>query len=182
MEKEYKQINKESWNKRVELHLPSEFYKMDEFLEGATSLKEIELDLLGDVSGKKILHLQCHFGQDSLSLARMGAKVTGVDISDTAIYEARKLNEQLGLDAEFICCDIYDLPSHLNDEFDIVFTSYGTIIWLPDLDKWASVVHRFLRPKGQFIFVDFHPIVEMCNADFTEVQYGYFNEQAFEEI
>ena len=183
MKENYKKINKEAWNTRVGLHLPSEFYKMDQFLDGATSLKEIELDLLGDVSGKKILHLQCHFGQDSLSLARMGAKVTGVDISDEAINQAKQLNEKLELDAKFVCCDIYDLPDHLNEEkFDIVFTSYGTIIWLPDLDKWAAVVSHFLQPKGRFVFVDFHPIVEMCNTDFSEVQYGYFNEQAFEEV
>jgi 2-polyprenyl-3-methyl-5-hydroxy-6-metoxy-1,4-benzoquinol methylase len=115
--------------------------------------KSIELELLGNVKGLSILHLQCHFGQDSLSLARMGAHVTGIDLSDKAIKTAQELNAELHLNAEFICSDIYDLPQHLNKQFDIVFTSYGTIGWLPDLNKWAQIIHHFLKPEGKFIFV-----------------------------
>lgn len=178
----YKQINKESWNQRVAPHVASDFYQMENFLQGATSLKEIELPLLADVSGERILHLQCHFGQDSLSLARMGAKVTGVDISDKAIDQARKLNDELGLDVTFICCDIYDLPDHLEGTFDRVFCSYGTIVWLPDMSRWADIISRYLKPGGAFVFIDFHPILEMYSADFSEVFYGYFNTEAFEEV
>lgn len=102
----YIEINKASWNIRTEQHFNSEFYDVAGFLAGKNSLKSIELNLLGDVSGLKILHLQCHFGQDSLSLARMGAQVTGLDLSDLSIEKARELNKKLGLDVTFVCCDV----------------------------------------------------------------------------
>ncbi len=174
---DYKEINRNSWNKRTEIHLESEFYDMKGFLEGKSSLKTIELDLLGDVSGLKILHLQCHFGQDSLSLARMGAKVTGVDLSNVAIENAKKLAKDLKLDANFICCDLYDLPQFLDEEFDLVFTSYGTIGWLPDLNKWAKLVNRFLKTTGKFVFVEFHPVVWMFDDAFEKIEYSYFNKE-----
>src|SRR5690606_18583214 len=119
----YLEINKTLWNKRVAAHLKSEFYNVEEFIKGGNALKEIELNLLGDISGKSILHLQCHFGQDSISLARMGAEVTGVDLSDEAIDAAIILAKKCGVDVNFVCCDIYDLPKHLDKKFDIVFTS-----------------------------------------------------------
>jgi 2-polyprenyl-3-methyl-5-hydroxy-6-metoxy-1,4-benzoquinol methylase len=103
MSKEYFEINKELWNAKTSIHITSDFYEMEDFMAGKNTLKPIEMELLGDVRGKKILHLQCHFGQDTLSLARMGAQVTGVDISDTSIDKARELNTQLGLDVKFIC-------------------------------------------------------------------------------
>lgn len=171
----YLEINKKTWNEKTDFHVDSEFYRNEEFLKGRTSLNDIELNLLGDIKGKSILHLQCHFGQDTLSFARMGAQATGVDLSDKAIVKAKEFNEQLNLNAKFICCDIYNLPNHLDEQFDIVFTSYGTIGWLPDLDKWANVVSRFLKPRGKFILADFHPIVWMFDNDFKEVFYSYFN-------
>lgn len=125
--------------------------------------------------------MQCHFGQDSLSLARMGAKVTGIDLSDKAIATAKELNAELNLDAEFIVSDVYDLPNNLKSKFDIVFTSYGTIGWLPDMDKWASVINHFLKPEGKFVFVEFHPNVWMYDDDFTHVKYSYFNKEAIIE-
>jgi 2-polyprenyl-3-methyl-5-hydroxy-6-metoxy-1,4-benzoquinol methylase len=172
-ESEYKEVNRQSWNDRVDAHLESDFYDLEGFRRGNTSLKEIELDLLGEVSGKSILHLQCHFGQDTLSLQRMGANCTGIDLSDKAIGAAKKLNEELGLNARFIACDVYDSPNHINEKFDIVFTSYGTIGWLPDLDRWASVISHFLKPGGMLVFVEFHPVVWMYDDDFTEVKYSY---------
>jgi len=181
MSSDYININKESWNKKVDTHLKSEFYDMKSFLAGKNSLKDIELDLLPELKGKSVLHLQCHFGQDSLSMARLGADVVGVDLSDKSIEEARKINDQLSLNAEFICCDIFDLPKHLDRTFDIVFTSYGTIIWLPDLMKWASIVSRFLKPGASFIMADFHPVVWMFDDDFTHVKYNYFKADAIEE-
>lgn len=177
----YLNTNRQAWNQRVEPHLQSALYDMDNFVAGATSLNSIELDLLGDVKGLNILHLQCHFGQDSLSLARMGAKVTGVDLSDKAIEKARQLNTQLGLDATFICCDVYDAPNHINQKFDIVFTSYGTIGWLPDMDKWAAIVTHFLKPGGRFVFVEFHPVVWMFDDNFERVAYNYFNAETIVE-
>lgn len=177
----YIEVNRALWDKKTKIHAGSEFYNTGDFVAGTSSLKEIELALLGDVAGKSVLHLQCHFGQDSLSLARMGAKVTGIDFSGEAINTARELNEQLGLDAEFICTDIYELPSKLDQQFDIVFTSYGVIGWLPDMKGWADIVARFLKPGGKFVFVEFHPVIWMFSNDFGEIQYSYFNKEAIVE-
>ncbi len=171
----YIEKNRNSWNNKVDYHLSSEFYDVDGFLKGKNSLNDIELGLLGDINGKSILHLQCHFGQDSISLARMGAAVTGVDLSDKAINKAITLAEQTKIDTTFICCDLYDLPDHLNKKFDIVFTSYGTIGWLPDIDKWAALIAMYLKPGGKFVFADFHPVVWMFDYDFKTVAYNYFN-------
>lgn len=179
-EQDYISINKASWNKRTEIHVDSEFYDLENFKAGKSSLNSIELELLENLEGKKILHLQCHFGQDSLSLARLGAEVTGVDLSDKAIEKATSLAEELKLNAKFICCDIYDLPNHLNEKFDVVFTSYGTIGWLPDLDRWATVISKFLKPEGKFVFVEFHPVVWMFDDHFTKIEYSYFKEEAIE--
>lgn len=176
-EQDYFNINKQSWNKKVDIHLESDFYNQAAFLKGKNSIPEIDLQLFGDVKGKSILHLQCHFGQDSLSLARMGAKVTGVDISDKAIETAQKINNQLNLDAQFICCNVYDTLEYVNEKFDIVYTSYGTIGWLPDLDKWAKIISKCLKPNGKFIFVEFHPVVWMFDDDFKEIKYHYHNEK-----
>ena len=174
-EEKYITENRKLWNARVPVHVDSEFYGMKDFMEGKSSLKPIELELLGDIKGKSILHLQCHFGQDTISLARMGASVTGVDLSDAAIEKAREINHQAGTDAEFICCDLYSLPQYLDKKFDLVFTSYGTIGWLPDMDQWAHIVSYFLKPGGGFVFVEFHPVVWMFDSHFKEVTYSYFN-------
>ncbi|MDQ0064518.1 class I SAM-dependent methyltransferase [Chryseobacterium lathyri] len=177
----YLEINKNSWNAKVDPHLKSDFYFVDEFLKGRNSLNSIELDLLGDVKDKSILHLQCHFGQDSISLSRMGAHVTGIDLSDKAIETGKDLAQKCGTDTEFICSDVYSLPDILKQKFDIVYTSYGVVGWLPDLDKWAGVISHFLNPGGQFIMAEFHPAVWMFDDDFTKVAYNYFNEKPIVE-
>lgn len=169
------ETNRAAWNRRTAIHLESKFYDVEAFRRGACSLNEIEKGILGDVSGQRILHLQCHFGQDSLSLARLGARVTGVDLSDKAIEAARTLNDELGLDAEFVCCDLYSLPDHLEGSFDRVYTSYGVIGWLPDLDRWAAIVERYLEPGGKFLLVEFHPLVWMWNDSLTAIEASYFN-------
>lgn len=179
--KNYLEINKNSWNARVEPHVKSDFYFVDAFIQGRTSLNSIELELLGDIKGKSILHLQCHFGQDSISLSRLGGKVTGVDFSDKAIDTARSLAKQCETDTEFVCSDVYELPVVLDQKFDIVFTSYGTIGWLPDLEKWASVVSHFLKPDGQFIMAEFHPVIWMYDDDFNHIVYNYFNKKTIIE-
>ncbi len=178
----YLEINRRLWNERARAHLTSDFYDVKSFLEGASSLNDIELDLLGLLSGKTILHLQCHFGQDSLSLARLGAEVTGIDFSDEAIKNALMLTQRTGLDATFICCDLYDLPHHLDKQFDIVFTSYGVIGWLPDLDKWADIVTRYLAPGGKFVMVEFHPVIWMFDNAIENIRYSYFKDEAVIEI
>lgn len=177
----YLEINKNSWNAKVDPHLKSDFYFVDEFLQGRSSLNAIELDLLGDIKGKTILHLQCHFGQDSISLSRMGADVTGVDLSDKAIATGKDLAQQCGTDTQFINSDVYSLPDVLDQKFDIVYTSYGVVGWLPDLDKWAGVISHFLKPGGRFITAEFHPVVWMFDDDFTKVAYNYFNEKPIVE-
>ena len=173
---DYLKINKHSWNNKTDVHYDSEFYDNDNFIKGKSSLNEIELALLPDLKGKSILHLQCHFGQDTISFSRLGAKATGVDLSDAAIEKAIGLNKLTKTDAEFICCDIYDLPNHLDGQFDMVFTSYGTIGWLPDLNKWANIVAHFLKPNGQFLIAEFHPFVWMFDDDFKFIKYNYFND------
>jgi SAM-dependent methyltransferase len=191
-EQEMFDANKELWNKRTAIHLDSTFYNKQGFINGDTVLTPIELAELTNVAGKTMLHLQCHFGMDSLNWQRLGAQVTGVDFSEAAIAEAKKLNEQLGYNAEFICSDIYSLlsspslleragvrssPSPLGKvgmgPFDIVFTSYGTIGWLPDLEKWAKVISKHLKPGGIFYMADFHPIVWMFDDNFTKIEYAY---------
>jgi SAM-dependent methyltransferase len=171
----YLEVNKDLWNGKTDIHIKSNYYDMDGFKAGKTSLNPIELEALGDVKGKSILHLQCHFGLDSLSLARLEAKVTAIDFSDRSIEFAKNLNQELGLDVKFICTDIYSLPNILEHKFDIVFTSYGTIVWLPDLDKWASVISKYLKPNGEFFIVDGHPFAGMYDKNFEKIIYSYFN-------
>lgn len=177
----YLNINRETWNNKTEIHIDSDFYDQKNFLKGKSSLNSIELDLLGDISGKKVLHLQCHFGQDSISLSRLGADVVGVDLSDKAIEIARNIAKETNSTTKFICCDVYDLANYLDETFDIIFTSYGTIGWLPDLDKWAKLISSFLKPNGQFVFVEFHPVVWMFDDNFEKITYNYFNDGAIIE-
>ena len=178
---QYLEITRQSWNQRTEVHLTSAFYDHENFLKGNSSLKNIETSLLGDIRGKSVLHLQCHFGQDTISLSRLGAEACGVDFSDKAIDAARQAAEDTKSGTEFICCDLYDLHQHLDKQFDIVFTSYGTIGWLPDLNKWAAIISRFLKPEGRFIFVEFHPVVWMFDDNFRHIAYRYFNSGPLEE-
>lgn len=175
--------NKDTWNKKVAVHAASEFYDLEGFKKGATSLNTYELHALGDVKGKSLLHLQCHFGMDTLSWSRKGARAVGVDISDAAIELARSLNQELDLDARFVCCNVLDTSQHLDQQFDIVFTSYGTIGWLPDLRPWANMIAQRLKPGGVFYIVEFHPIVWMFDyqQDPPKMIYGYDQAEAIYE-
>ena len=177
------ETNRETWNQKVEVHAQSDFYNLKAFKEGATSLNRYELDALGDVKGKNILHLQCHFGQDTLSLARMGAKCVGVDLSDNGIALAQQLNNELNLDAQFVCCNVLDTSKHIKEQFDIVFTSYGVIGWLPDLQPWAQMIAERLKPGGFFYMVEFHPIAWMFDYTVSPpvMKYGYNQEEAIYE-
>jgi len=182
--KEYFETNKATWNQKVKVHTESEFYNLESFVRGGSSLNMYELNALGDVSGKSLLHLQCHFGQDTLSWARMGARCTGVDLSDEGIAFAKALSERINQPAQFVCCNVLDTSAHVEELFDIVFTSYGTIGWLPDLKPWGKMIAERLKPGGTFYIVDFHPIVWMF--DYTsgkaEMKYGYHqNEVIYDE-
>lgn len=175
---ELKQSNRTLWNNWAGIHEKSAFYDVEGFKAGGSNLRPIELEELGDVSGKSLLHLQCHFGLDTMAWARRGASVTGADFSDRAIGLAQQLSQELGINARFVCSDIYGLPDVLEDQFDIVYTSYGVLYWLPDLKRWGEVVAHFLKPGGVFYIVELHPFADVFkNEGVTElrVAYPYFS-------
>lgn len=160
----YFQANKEDWDQRTFLHENAPFYDLDGFKKGKDRLRSIELEELGDVTGKSLLHLQCHFGMDTMAWARRGAVVTGVDFSDEAIALARSLSAELDISATFYCANIYRLPEVLSGTFDIVFTSYGVLHWLPDLKAWAEIIAHFLKPGGIFYIVEDHPFFRVFRS------------------
>ena len=162
---EYFEKNREKWNGYVPIHEKSRFYDVDGFKNGRNSLTFVELEELGDVSGKSLLHLQCHFGLDTMSWARLGARVTGVDFSEKAIELARALSKELAISTRFIQSNIYDLPTVLEEQFDIVYTSYGVLCWLPDLKKWGRIINQFLKEQGVFYILEFHPVRSMLNDE-----------------
>mgnify|MGYP005833105633 CR=1 FL=1 len=178
-QREYMESNRALWDEWTGIHIRSPFYDVEGFKAGKLSLGRVEREGLGDVTGKRLLHLQCHFGMDTLSWARLGAQATGVDFSENAIAFARALSAELGIPATFICANIYDLPGVLSGEFDIVFTSGGVLYWLPDLARWGQIIAHFLKPGGVFYVVDAHPLACIFDNDdgVTElkVRYPYFH-------
>jgi SAM-dependent methyltransferase len=171
------QANRERWDELVAIHSRSDFYDLDSFRAGRLSLTPLEREELGDVTGKSLLHLQCHFGLDTLSWARLGAQVTGADFSPAAIELARSLSRELGIDARFVCSDVDSLPEALDGPFDVVFTSYGVLCWLPDLRRWGEVIAHFLRPGGTFYIAEIHPFAMLFddeNAEGLQPRYTYF--------
>ena len=175
---EYSEANRRHWDEVVPIHVSSEMYDVAGFKAGESRLKAVELEELGDVRGKSLLHLQCQFGLDTLSWAREGAVVTGVDFSAPAIKAARALAGETGIDARFVVSDVFALPKNLDGTFDIVFTSYGALNWLQDMDAWARVAARFVRPGGTLYLAEFHPFASVFDdaPDVTElrVHYPYF--------
>ncbi len=151
--------NRRNWDERVPIHRRdrSGFYAVERFLAGEKSLHAIENGELGAVAGKRIIHLQCHFGLDTLALAHQGAIVTGLDFSPAAIDEARRLAAAKGLSAQFVCADVYDAREAVAGYFDIAYVTWGTICWLPDLASWAQTVAALLEPGGFLYFADAHP-------------------------
>lgn len=180
---QYFNTNRDTWNSKVDVHAESEMYNMEAFKSGKSSLMSYELEALGDVNRKTLLHLQCHFGQDTLSWSRMGAKCVGVDLSDKGIALAQQLNEELQLDAKFVCCNVLETSKHISETFDIVFTSYGVIGWLPDLKPWGRMIAERLKPGGIFFMAEFHPIVWMFDYldGKPKLEYGYMQDGAIYE-
>jgi SAM-dependent methyltransferase len=156
---EYIETNRAYWDEVTPLHVASDFYDVASFKAGRSRLHSIERTEVGDVVGKTLLHLQCHFGMDTLSWAREGAIVTGVDFSPVAIATARSLSSELAIEARFIESNIYDLPDVLSGSFDVVFASYGVVCWLPDFPAWARVAASFVKPGGCFYLIDAHPLL-----------------------
>jgi SAM-dependent methyltransferase len=154
---EHFDTNRALWDALTPVHVASKGYDVEGFKRGKCTLLSVEVEEVGDVAGKSLLHLQCHFGLDTLSWARRGAKVVGADFSERAIEQARALAAELKIPAEFICCELCDLPRRLAGQFDVVFTSLGVLGWLPDLGRWAEVIAHFLRPGGVFYIHEFHP-------------------------
>lgn len=177
---EYVESNRKLWNDWTGIHEKSEFYDIEGFKANPIRLHSVEREELGDVRGKSLLHLQCHFGMDTLSWAGLGATVTGADFSSEAIELARKLSAEIGVPATFVCSNIYDLPDALEGKFDIVFTSYGVLGWLPDMTRWGQVVAHFLKPGGIFYVAEAHPFLRVFDDEHpTELKtkYPYFGKE-----
>lgn len=154
-------VNRQLWDAWTAVHATGDFYDLDGFRKGGIRLRDDEVAALGDVRGQTLLHLQCHFGIDTLSWARLGAVVTGADFSPAAVRLARELAVDLGSpDARFIESNLYELPTALDERFDIVYTSRGVLGWLPDIAAWARVVAHFLRPGGRFYISEIHPVIQ----------------------
>ena len=176
---EHLDANRKLWDAWAVLHANSEFYDVKGFKDGEMRIDSIELEM-GDVCGKSLLHLQCHFGLGTLSWAREGAITTGIDFSENAITIARQLSSETHLPSRFVKSNIYDLINNLEGSFDYVFTSYGVLNWLPDLVGWAKVIGHFCRPGGVFYIVEAHPFAMVFKdegnpIDF-QVSYPYFHQ------
>lgn len=172
------QANRKAWNKKVPYDIKSNYYDVENFKKGVTSLHEIDLQLLGDVENTKILHLQSYLGLDTMSLSRLGADATGVDFSEEAVKYAQKTCKELGLNTRFFCSDIYDLDSLDLKNHDKVYMSYGAICWLPDLNNWAKKISKVLKEDGEVCLIDFHPLAISMNL-FKQnyIKYSYFNDK-----
>lgn len=173
------EANLENWSDRVRVHTESRFYDVEGWLLKAPGPPSREIAALGDTEGKSLVHLQCHFGMDTLRWARAGAMVTGLDFSPAAITEAISLAERAGLSGRstFVCANVYDAPQALSGKrFDVVYVSLGALCWLPDVAAWGGVVADLLAPGGRLYLHDGHPFPSCFDDDGEQVIYGYFEE------
>jgi SAM-dependent methyltransferase len=166
---EYLELNRANWDDRVPAHVASADYAMQRFLDDPAFLSDVvryDLPLLGDVSGLNGVHLQCHIGTDTISLARLGASMTGLDFSGPAVAEAARLAATVGADASFVQADVYDAADRLTPgSFDLVYTGVGALTWLPDIRRWGRVVADLLRPGGRLFIRDGHPMLLALDVD-----------------
>jgi SAM-dependent methyltransferase len=172
---QYFEANRRHWDEAADLHPDTGFYGfyLDRLRGGGTSLHRIEIDEVGDVRGKSLLHLQCHIGTESISWAKRGAYVTGVDFSAGALAQARRLASECGAEVRFIESYVYDLPAALDETFDVVFTSWGVLGWLNDIDRWGAVVGRHVKPGGIFYIAEFHPLAFIFDEKAPELRVAY---------
>lgn len=170
-----------SWNNATRNHNAHKGDQAELLRRGGDVLFPEEIELLADVAGQRLAHLQCNAGQDSLCLARRGATVVGVDLSDEAIAFARALSVGSGIGARFEQAEVVSWMATTDDRFDVAFSSYGAAVWLPDLDAWARGVRRILRPGGRFVYVDFHPLVWSIAPDRRLAGDDYFSAAPFVE-
>jgi SAM-dependent methyltransferase len=181
MSDEWRALNQAFWDERVPIHVAGRFYDVEGFKAGRETLRPFELEETGAVAGHDLLHLQCHFGQDTLAWARHGARVSGLDFSAPAIEAARRLADEMGIAADFVAADVYDAVEALgNRRFDVVYTGLGAINWLPDIDGWARVVAALLRPGGFLYLAEFHPFSAVFADEELTARYPYFHSEPFE--
>lgn len=175
MTDDWRAANRAMWDERVPIHVASPFYDVDGFRAGADALRPFEVEEMGDVAGRTLVHLQCHFGLDTLSWARHGATVTGLDFSEPAVAAAGALAADIGVDAEFVAADVYDAVEALRGRrFDVVYTGLGALNWLPDIGRWADVVTALLRPGGRCYLAEFHPVVAAMDDHEPIMRFDYF--------
>ncbi|OJJ18300.1 methyltransferase type 12 [marine bacterium AO1-C] len=177
----YFEANQQMWDDKTPVHAQSAFYDVATFRQTHNSLNSIEQQEIGDVQGKSLLHLQCHFGMDTLSWAKKGAMATGVDFSQEAVDLASSLSNELNIPAKFICSNVLELDGKVEEQFDIVFTSYGVICWLPDLNVWAHTIRQRLKPGGFFYIAETHPLIMSFDLDTYQANYSYFNQHTPDE-
>ncbi|MGH2753468.1 MAG: class I SAM-dependent methyltransferase [Actinomycetota bacterium] len=178
MKDKFLKVNQARWDELVDVHAASEHYDVDGFRAGKNTLREYEIADVGDVNGKSLLHLQCHFGLDTLSWARLGAHVTGADFSTRAMEIARGIAEEIEIDARFVVSDVDSLPDNLDGRFDIVYASRGVINWLPDLTRWGQVIAHFLEPGGFFYITEGHPVLQMFDhTGDLRLRFPYFHKE-----
>jgi len=176
---EHRELNRRWWDERVPIHTASDFYDVEAFRSGGGTLRPFELEEVGDVAGKRLVHLQCHFGLDTLSWARLGASVVGVDFSQPAIDAANALAAETGVDGRFVQSDVYDAAKALGGErFDIVYTGLGALYWLPDLEGWSDLVVSLLAGGGFLYLAEFHPFTDVFADESLTVESDYFHDPA----
>jgi SAM-dependent methyltransferase len=173
---EWFDANREMWDERVPIHVGSAFYGVETFKAGRSTLHPFELEEVGPVRGLELVHLQCHFGLDTLSWARQGARVTGLDFSGPAIDAARTLAADCGIDAQFVAANAYDALDVLDHRFDVVYVSLGSLNWLPDVWRWAEIVAELLRPGGRLYLRESHPFGNVFADEDLSVAYDYFDD------
>ncbi|GAA1538580.1 class I SAM-dependent methyltransferase [Kribbella lupini] len=180
---DYRVVNRESWDERVAAHAASPDYKLAEFERDPSYISDVvrfDLPRLGDVSGLRGVHLQCHIGTDTVSLARLGAQMSGLDFSGPAVEQAQSFADKLGLEVDFHQADVYDAVDVLGAaSYDLVFTGIGAIGWLPSIDRWAATVSGLLKPGGRLFIREGHPMLWALDeaTDKLEVGYPYFETQ-----
>jgi SAM-dependent methyltransferase len=181
MAEDWFDVNREMWDERVPIHVGSEHYDVEAFVDGRSSLRPFELAELPEVRGRTLVHPQCHFGEDTLSWARRGAEVTGLDFSGPAVEAARELAARCGLEAEFVQANVYAAAEALGGRrFDIVYTGIGALNWLPDIERWAAVMASLVARGGCLYLTEFHPFSHVFSDDDFTVQYPYFHHEPFD--
>lgn len=176
---DWRDVNRANWDERVPIHSASRFYDVPGFVAGKDALRDFELAEVGDVDGRTLLHLQCHIGLDTLSWARRGATVTGLDFSEPAVAEAGAIAARIGAStARFVTSDVYDAEAALDGAtFDIVYTGLGALCWLPDIDRWARTAAALVAPGGFLYLAEFHPFADVLAEDGRTVELDYFHRE-----